>query len=233
MALSKFLIRSALTGSILMASASGAYALAVFDAQNFAENLATKLKLAEELKYVIELYNQGKYLVQLAGQIQDMAKNFGTEPTRLINNIQACLNTDTNTAVLNLCGIRYNTENALFANFATGGALTDQKVTEVEEARRDRLKNAAKSAVALGEVVRRDAQASSNALIVLAGEAQAPQSQAGQANMTNKLLVQLASQIHTQNALMAGLLELQGAQALQLVPVSVGAATARVGVKTP
>lgn len=233
MALSKFLTRSALAGSILVASAGGAYALAVFDAQNFMENLATKLKLAEELKYVIELYNQGKYLVQLAGQIQDMAKNFGTEPTRLINNIQACLNTDTNTAVLNLCGIRYNTENALFANFATGGALTDQKVTEVEEARRDRLKNAAKSAVALGEVVRRDAQASSNALIVLAGEAQAPQSQAGQANMTNKLLVQLASQIHTQNALMAGLLELQGAQALQLVPVSVGAATARVGVKTP
>lgn len=206
-----------------------AWAMAVFDAANFAENQATKLKMIEEVKVVTDTFNEVKHYVTLVGDVYDMAQGFVKEPKRLANEVMNCLNTQTNTAANTVCGKQFNIDSTFFTHPSSSGTVTDVAVAAVHDTRNSRLQDAVKRGLAVPEYLRSDTTAP-QALVDLAAEAQSPTSGSAQANITNKLLVELVRQMQLANTIAAASLELQAAQAVKTLPVAIGASTARSGL---
>lgn len=231
MAVRKWLKRGAIACGLIVASTDIAYAMAVYDAANFIENQAAKLKLTEQLQYVINTYNEINRYVQWVGNVSDMAQNFTQQPERLINEVTNCLNSQTNTTSNTVCGKQFNIDQNFFTHATGGGAVSDVAMQSARDHRETRLVEAVKRGLALPDYLRSDGGSTGQALVNLAAEAQSPTSGSAQANITNKLLVELVRQMQLANTIAAASLELQAAQAVKAIPVVVGTSNARFGLR--
>jgi conjugal transfer/entry exclusion protein len=220
------------TTALVVVAPAAAYALAVFDAANYAENLATKLKTIEELAYVINTYNEIKTYVTLVGQIKDMADGFVNEPMRLVNEVTNCLNVQTNTPANTLCGKQFEVGRQYFVTTTGGGEVGDAAVTSVRQSRDQGLQGAVQRSVALGRYTRSDTTVAQY-LVDLAAKAGSPTSASAQANIQNQLLVEVVRQLQLTNTLLSAQLELNGNQAAQQMPVTLGFSTSRFGTSSP
>lgn len=226
MAIRRWMMAGTVAVGLTLATGGALAALAVFDAANLAENLEQKVKQIEELRWVIETYNKINGIVSWIGNIRDKAEQFANEPLRAINGMTNCLSATQGDAST-LCGMQNTVKDAFYV---PAGAISDAQYKTVMGNREAQMSDAIRRGVALGMQYRKDAGTAGQALVTLAGEAQSVNTASAQQNMQNKILLHIAGQMNTQNALLASLLEMQGSQGLRSVPGAIGVSKDRYGV---
>jgi len=205
-----------------------AAAMAVFDASNYTQAIAQVTKLTDQLNTLRETYNKVTGIMNLIGQVQSMARDFQRNPLRLATQFSRCLSANVGDAG-SLCGARAQIDQSLFA--PAGAGMSDSATKAILDARAVQMRDATARGVAIGTQYRRDAATQANDLLTLAAEAQSVGTMADQLNMTNKIMLQIASQQQLNNALLASLVEATSSAQVMAVPVAVGTSRNRIGVE--
>lgn len=224
---------AAVVGVTIALFSAGATALTVFDPNNFVENQITRMKVVEELNYVINSFNELKSFTNWRGNVTDMA--LGAMPTALktANELTNCINVVSNQGSSqgsnNLCAKQRDVANEYFATPTGNGEVGDPVVAQVRAKRATGLADAVRRGVAIGRYHRGDAGASQE-IADLAQLVESPVSGSAQTNVTNRLLMELVRQVRIANTIAAAHLELDGNLASTQVDIVVGSFNGRTGI---